>query len=251
MSLVIAIKDNDRIVLGADKQASIGDSKEHTFTKLWDVIGLNGAVMGGVGTARASQILQYWNIIDKNYLDEKGEFDTDYVVNVLTQNIVEALKANGVVVEDDKGVIIPNSFIFAYKDRAWMIYSDLSVGEIDDTLAIGSGSEIAKGVLYATKDKSPFERIITSIQAASENTLYVDDNVDLFTTVAVDGDEEVLQDLGILPPVEVTLEEPEPEEGLVDVEEKSTPKPAHKSKNKSDKKKHTNKNNKKKPKEKQ
>lgn len=230
MSLVIAIKDNNRIVLGADKQASIGDSKEHTFTKLWDVIGLSGAVMGGVGTARASQILQYWNIIDKNYIDENDEFDTNYVVNVLTPNIVDALKANGVVVEDERGgVFIPNSFIFAYKDRAWMIYSDLSVGEIEDTLAIGSGSEIAKGVLYATKDKSPFERIITSIQAAAENTLYVDDNVDLFTTVAVDGDEEVLTELGILSPAEVTLEEPEPEE---EVEEKPKEKKSKKKKSK-------------------
>ena len=37
MSLVIAIKDKDRIVLGADKQASTGGTKDHTNTKIWAV----------------------------------------------------------------------------------------------------------------------------------------------------------------------------------------------------------------------
>jgi len=35
MSLVVAIKDKDRIVMGADKQVSAGDSKDHTNTKIW------------------------------------------------------------------------------------------------------------------------------------------------------------------------------------------------------------------------
>lgn len=200
MSLVIAIKEKDRIVLGADKQASIGDSKDHTFTKLWEVPGLEGAIMGGVGTARASQILQYSNIIDKNYIDSEGEFDTDYIINILAPNIVDALTNNGVDCKNEGNTFIPNSFIFAYKDRAWMIFSDLSVSEIEDTLAIGSGSEIAKGVLYATKDKSPFDRIITAIEAAAEYTLFVDDNVDLFATKSYEKDEKDLVRLGFLEP---------------------------------------------------
>lgn len=34
MSLVIAIKDKDRIVLGADKQVSVSDFKDHSCTKI-------------------------------------------------------------------------------------------------------------------------------------------------------------------------------------------------------------------------
>ena len=34
MSLVVAIHDKDRIILGADKQVSTGDSKDHTNTKI-------------------------------------------------------------------------------------------------------------------------------------------------------------------------------------------------------------------------
>ena len=34
MSLVVAVKHKDRVVLGADKQISTGDSKNHTSTKI-------------------------------------------------------------------------------------------------------------------------------------------------------------------------------------------------------------------------
>lgn len=54
--------------------------------------------------------------------------------------------------------------------------------ELDDYLAIGSGSDVATGALFATPDKNPFERIVTCIDAAAESTLYVDDGVDLLAT---------------------------------------------------------------------
>jgi hypothetical protein len=78
--------------------------------------------------------------------------------------------------------MIPNVFIFAYRDKAWVIWHDLSVVEIADYFAIGSGSEVARGALFATKEKNPFERIVTCIDAAAESTLFVDDGIDLLTT---------------------------------------------------------------------
>ena len=185
MSLVIAIRDKDRIVLGADKQVSTGGSKEHTSTKIWPVAELPGAIMGGVGSARASQIIQYANIIDK-------DIDTDFIICSLAPTIAAGLKANGINIEvkdDDICTMLPNAFIFAYKDRAWMIWNDLSVSELEEYFAIGSGSDVAKGALFATKKQNPFERIVTAIDAASESTLFVDNGIDLLVTGEHDGDE--------------------------------------------------------------
>lgn len=232
MSLVIAIKDQNRIVLGADKQGSFGDSKDHTFTKLWDVPNLEGAIMGGVGTARASQILQYSNIIDRNYINDNEEVTTDYIVTVVVPKIVDALTQNGIVCEDDsKTTMIPNTFIFAYKDKAWMIFSDLSVSEIDDTLAIGSGQDIAKGVLYATQNQNPFQRIVTSIKAAAEHTLFVDDNVDLFATDSAEGDEKLLAELSLGDDIDA-IDVPEVEEKKETKKEKKKAKKEEKKKEK-------------------
>ncbi len=75
-----------------------------------------------------------------------------------------------------------------YKDKAWMIWNDFSVSEIDEYLAIGSGSDVARGALFATPDKDPFERIVTSIDAAATTTLFVDDGIDLLVTVSHEND---------------------------------------------------------------
>lgn len=183
MSLVVAIKDKDRIVLGADKQASTGGNKDHTNTKIWEVEELPGAIIGSVGSARASQIIQYSQIIDKNLLSQ--DLDTEFIVRVLAPTLANGLKANGIVIDAPEGAkcdMMPNAFIFAYGDKAWTIWHDLSVSEIDEYFAIGSGSDVARGVLYATPEKDPFKRIVTSIDAAAESTLYVDDGIDLLAT---------------------------------------------------------------------
>ena len=193
MSLVVAIKQKNRIVLGADKQISTGDSKNHTSTKIWPVYDLNGAIMGSVGSARASQIIQYANIVDKNNL--QVEPTTDFVVCSLVPTIAQTLKANGIVVEPgENGLcdLMPNAFIFAYRDKAWMIWNDLSVSEIEDYFAIGSGSDVASGALYATKEKNPFERVVTAIDAAAETTLFVDDGIDVLVTEEHKDDEKLL-----------------------------------------------------------
>ena len=184
MSLVVAIKDKDRIVLGADKQASTGGIKDHTNTKIWELEELPGAVIGAVGSARASQIIQYSQVIDKNMISSNTDIDTEFIVRILAPTIATGLRNNGVTVdsEDSKCDMMPNAFIFAYKDRAWTIWHDLSVSEINEYFAIGSGSEVARGVLYATPEKNPFERIVTSIEAAAESTLYVDNGIDLLST---------------------------------------------------------------------
>ena len=183
MSLVVAIKDKDRIVLGADKQASTGGIKDHTCTKIWKLEELPGAIIGSVGSARASQIIQYSQVIDKNLIPDN--LDTTFVVRILAPTLANGLRANGIVVDPGEGGkcdVMPNAFIFAYKDKAWAIWHDLSVSEIEDYFAIGSGSEVARGVLYATSEKDPFDRIVTSIEAAAESTLYVDDGIDLLVT---------------------------------------------------------------------
>lgn len=189
MSLVVAIKDKGRIVLGADKQASTGGTKDHTNTKIWKLEELPGAIIGSVGSARASQIIQYSQVIDKNLITEN--IDTTFVVRILAPTLANGLRANGIVVEAGDGGkcdMMPNAFIFAYKDRAWTIWHDLSVSEIEDYFAIGSGSDVARGVLYATTEKNPFDRIVTSIEAAAESTLYVDNGIDLLATGTYDED---------------------------------------------------------------
>ena len=104
---------------------------------------------------------------------------------------------------EEKTIMLPNSFLFAYEDQAWMIWNDLSVSEIEDYLAIGSASDVAKGVLFATTDKNPFDRIVTCIDAAAEATLYVDHGIDFLATKFYDKDRSAMcKALGLEQPKE-------------------------------------------------
>ena len=86
-----------------------------------------------------------------------------------------------------------------------MIWNDLSVTEIGEYLAIGSGSDVARGALFATKKQNPFERIVTAIDAAADSTLFVDDGIDMLVTGVHKGDrEKIAKALGF------ELEKPKP-----------------------------------------
>lgn len=86
--------------------------------------------------------------------------------------------------------------------------------EINDYFTIGSGSDVAKGVLYATQDsKNPFERIVTAIQAAADSTLYVDEDVNILATEMKKTDTKLIAkalglDLKALEQKEITEENP-------------------------------------------
>ena len=191
MSLVIAIKNKNRFILGADKQASIWNNKEHSATKVW-YTEYEGCCIGSVGWARASQIVQYI----KGLLDGAGfgksELNDEYIHLQLPRIIYETLKAHGAIVENlEQPISLPNDFFIAYKDRCWKIGSDLSVTEIAEYDAIGSGSDIALGVIetsYMYKEPNPFQIITNAIDIAAEKTLYVDHEVEFVTTELIKSD---------------------------------------------------------------
>lgn len=70
----------------------------------------------------------------------------------------------------------------AFKDKAWVINDNFSVLEVDEYDVIGSGAEVALGVLNTTNDELVESRITQAIQAAADNTLYVGGDIDILHT---------------------------------------------------------------------
>ena len=163
MSLVIAIKDKDRIVLGADKQVSSGDSKDHTSTKIWQVDELPGAIMGSVGSARASQIIQYSNIIDKNLLS--NEISTDFIICPVAPTIAAGLKQNGINIDaKDDGIcdMMPNSFIVTAIDAAAdsTLFVDDGIDLLVTDVHDGDQKDIAKALGFELEEVEKEEKKI-------------------------------------------------------------------------------------------
>ena len=51
---------------------------------------------------------------------------------------------------------------------------------------------MARGALFVTGDKNPFDRIVSCIDAAAESTLFVDDGIDILVTEEHKDDEKLL-----------------------------------------------------------
>ena len=189
MSVVIAVKDKKTkcVYVGCDGQATSGNNKitlKGQSNKIWNHNGIDDLIIGGVGTLRDLQIIQ----CSPDIIEPMGlalGIDYSYMVRVFYTSIYNRLKEYNRIEISGEGVYSPfiqDSFIVVQQDEAWVLDPDGAVQELDDYLVIGSGQDIATGVLENNKNKDPRTRITEAILACSDKTVYVDDNITILHT---------------------------------------------------------------------
>lgn len=184
MSVVIAIKDKNRVVLGSDSQVTYGNYIVKTRNKIFNISDNKAVLLGVCGYIRDAQLLQAQDNLISELKVLKNEVDTKYIVTQFYENIYNTLKHYGKVGAEESGkrCILEDEFILAVKDKAWMILGDGSTFELgenksEDFLVIGSGTDTAKPILLATKGKKPEERIRQAIEACNEYCTGVNNEV--------------------------------------------------------------------------
>lgn len=184
MSVVIAIKEKNSIVMGCDGLVVKGHLKYKTPSKIFKIKNCDRGLLGSAGLLRGMQILE----VQHNLIDEitqlKNEVNFEYCVTTLYERIYKLFTQYRLVDKENGEFVryLPNSFILAYKDNAFRIEEDGCVDEIDDFLVIGSGEETAQAVLLKNKGKKAEDRIKEAIEACAEKTLYVNDNITIMRT---------------------------------------------------------------------
>lgn len=179
MSVVVAIKDGDNVYIGADSQVTRGGSRVSLSNpnnyKIWKVKGVENCIMGHVGLVRDACAIRVLDDIVREIDILKDRVNYEYIVNNVMPKIIDELKNRSYI--KDEGVFegLESKFIFAYKDKLYIIGNDASVLEFDDYCAIGSGESEAIGSLTTTlKDENPKERIVKAIKASAIHGIYVD-----------------------------------------------------------------------------
>jgi len=179
MSVVVAIKEGDKVYVGADSQATKGGTRTTLRNpnnyKIWKVDGAENCLMGHVGNVRDANIIRLMS----NVIDDYDEFckrvNYRFVVKFLVPEIVKELREAGFLKKNDGYVdYLDSSFLFAYRDKLYMINTDCCVVEVDDYVAIGSGAQEAIGSLLSTEGQSPRKRIVKAIKASAASDIYVD-----------------------------------------------------------------------------
>jgi ATP-dependent protease HslVU (ClpYQ) peptidase subunit len=131
MSVVVAIKHNNKIYIGADSQVTRGGSrttlKNPNNYKIWKVEDTNNCIMGHVGYLRHANVVRLMrNLVDDydTYLDR---VDYRFVVKYVVPEIIKTLKESHFLKVSDNYVDnMESSFIFAYRDKLFVIGADCS-----------------------------------------------------------------------------------------------------------------------------
>lgn len=177
MSVVVAIKEGNKVFVGADSQATIGGTRTtlrnpNNF-KIWKVGDTNHCLMAHVGHVREANVVRLLDIVDE-YDVYKNRIDYRYVVKRVIPAIVEGLERARIIKQGETIKYMDSSYLFIYKNRLFNIGEDFSVIEVEDYVAIGSGCNQAVGSLLSTEGEKPRDRIIKAIKASAASDIYVD-----------------------------------------------------------------------------
>ena len=178
MSVVVAIKENGKVYIGADSQVTKGGTrttlKNPNNYKVWKVIGAENCLMAQVGMFRDSNVIRLMDHLVTDYNIYRNHIDYEFVVKKIVPDIIEELGQYGMIKNPKEVDMLDSSFIFAFRDQLYVIGMDKSVIEVDDYCAIGSGADQAIGSLLSTEGGKPKERIVKAIKSSAASDIYVD-----------------------------------------------------------------------------
>jgi ATP-dependent protease HslVU (ClpYQ) peptidase subunit len=180
MSVVVAIKKDGVVYMGADSQVSRGGTRMTLSNpnnyKIWSLCDVDRSLMGSVGSLRTNNIIKVADNLVPETIDIKDAVDFRFVVKSLVPHLMDELNEYNALSKDrDDMPNMDSEFLFAYHDRLYYISAHGSVVEVDDFHAIGSGSNEALGSLLSTaSEEDPVKRIQTAIKASAARDIYVD-----------------------------------------------------------------------------
>jgi hypothetical protein len=167
MTCIAGLSIDNRVWIGGDSAAT--GPNELTIRADPKVFRLGQAVIGYTSSYRFGQLLRY-------RLDPPDCPDDD-VHRYLCTKFVDAVRAclrDGGAARRDAEVESGGAFLLGYRGKLWTIQADYQVGEsLAGYDAVGSGADVARGALFASKGKDPADRIAEALAAAEAWTPYV------------------------------------------------------------------------------
>ena len=134
MSMVIAIKDKDRVYMACDSQASQGSHKYSTNSdgcmKIFKSDELDNCIIGGVGLCNSINLIRYKNLFPES-ICYRNELDHEFLQTSFGFRIRDIIKEYDLDDEKDNGTISSN-FIIAHKNKIYHLCNDMMVREYDE-----------------------------------------------------------------------------------------------------------------------
>lgn len=164
MSVIVAIKENGVVYMGADSQTTAGRRKYNQLNETaYKIARLNnGILVGFCGRVDAHQlILSMENVFT---LDEQGELTKGHIVKEIVPKLVDKIEQIG---NEERGSL-DVSIMLAYKDKLYKITAGLDVIHLNENGSDGSGRNLANYFLFEMKNLSVKERILRALEESAK-----------------------------------------------------------------------------------
>lgn len=154
MSVVVAFKYKDGVIVGADKRVSRGFRlRDDLISKIYNTKFTNHAI-GVVGMVR---ILNLLSIKDElmNYEDilNGEEVNYPYMCASIVPNLIKYLSNNNAIANEDGVLTTDSSILYATSEKIFTVESDFAVMEYPKWAAIGCGEEMVSGLMSNMTDE--------------------------------------------------------------------------------------------------
>jgi ATP-dependent protease HslVU (ClpYQ) peptidase subunit len=163
MSVIVAIKENGVVYMGADSQTTTGRRKRNGLNETaYKITRLeNGMLVGFCGKVAAKQAIL--SMEDVFVLDKEGGLNKKHIVKEIVPKLVDKMQLIG---DEDSGAL-DVSILLAYKDKLYRITSGLDVLNLNECGRSGAGADFTNWYLFGEKNLSIRERILKALVASA------------------------------------------------------------------------------------
>ncbi len=160
MSVVIAIKDKDRIVVGCDTRMSNEQQYEDGYKNRPKMVIANKTIVACVGNIGLVDIFA-------KKIENLNEFTREKILYEVVIPLFNELTNTCYLA---KSFDFDGEIVLARGDKAFIISGNGTISEVNNQMAVGSGALASLGSLTTTfySNKTPEERIALAIQTTSK-----------------------------------------------------------------------------------
>ena len=181
MTILVAVKKNGRVYLGADRITTFGNEYSTDLVNGSKIVKLKHAYLATSGYTLIDNVIEH--LFSQNHKMVENEFKTRANVFTFFLELYSELRKSYTLIDSGKDTYanMYNVFLVVTPTSIYGISNNLAVHEYERYAAKGAGSDYSQGCLYGIYDllEDGFEITRVALEAACHFSIYCKEPIDV------------------------------------------------------------------------